>query len=315
MNAASIFLNLLIFGIVGVIVYRQYKRDRKYFGDLTARPQHTKSIEEPPLDAAELTRRYTTVQAELAKHPLPSVRIEAHPRKPEHRWQSKFGGVPYWPKGMDYPRTSKGDPLYMLAQLNLAELPPLPGYPKSGMLQFFVADDESMGLEFGEGLEETIRRNSDGSRSRVVFHRDVVEATAQLEHDLPQASDAEIMPLSGEYTLSFTHEAQLPLHTDHRFAAAVANLDEIHDDVMEKLWEESEATTQTRIGGYAYFTQDDPRHGLEPGEWLLLFQMDTDDTAGVDIMWGDSGVGNWFIHRDDLARGDFSRVWFNWDCC
>lgn len=313
--SASLFLNLLIFGIVAVIVYRQYKRDRKYFGDLTARPQHTKTVEPPPLDEAELARRYAALKAELAKHPFPSVRIQARPGKPSTPWQSKFGGKPYWPKAMDYPRTPDGTPMYMIAQLNLAEMPALPGYPASGILQFFIADDEYMGLKLGQGLEETIRRNSDGSGSRVVFHREIVEDTAQLECNLPQVSEAEVMPLSAEYALSFTREDQLPLHTDHRFQQAVEPLGEIHDDLMEKLWDESEATTQTRLGGYAYFTQDDPRYAMEPGEWLLLFQMDTDDTEGVDIMWGDSGVGNWFIHRDDLAKQDFSRMWFNWDCC
>lgn len=313
--SASIFLNLLIFGVIAVIVYRQYKRDRKYFGDLTARPQKTAVSETPPLDEAEIARHYAALQSELSRHPLPSIRIHAHPEKPTLPWQSKFGGTPYWPKGMEYPRTPDGAPMYMLAQLNLARMPALPGYPASGLLQFFIADDEGMGLKFSQGLEETIRSNSDGSSSRVIYHREIVEDTEYLERDLPQASEAEVMPLANEYALSFTREEQLPLHTDHRFGQAAAALGQIHDDVMEQLWEASEETTQTRLGGYAYFTQDDPRYALEAGEWLLLFQMDTDDTDGIDIMWGDCGVGNWFIHRDDLAKQDFSRAWFNWDCC
>lgn len=313
--SASLWITLLSLTVVAVLVYRQYQRDRKYFGSLTERPQREVIDESPPLDEAELARQHAALQAALSSHPLPSVRIHAHPGKPSLPWQSRFGGRPYWPKGMEYPHTPDGAPMYLLAQLNLAEMPAIPGYPSSGMLQFFIADDDCMGLKFCEGLEETIRGNSDGSGSRVVFHREIVEDIALLEQDLPQVSDAEFMPLEDEYALSFTREDQLPLHTDHRFGPAVAALGEIHDDVMEKLWEESEATTQTRLGGYAYFTQDDPRYALEPGEWLLLFQMDTDDTEGVEIMWGDSGVGNWFIHRDDLAKQDFSRVWFNWDCC
>ena len=44
---------------------------------------------------------------------------------------------------------------------------------------------------------------------------------------------------------------------------------------------------------------------------ILLFQLDTTE----DIMWGDSGVGNFFIKKEDLVKKDFSKVWFNWDCC
>ncbi|MBO7381562.1 MAG: DUF1963 domain-containing protein, partial [Neisseriaceae bacterium] len=32
------------------------------------------------------------------------------------------------------------------------------------------------------------------------------------------------------------------------------------------------------------------------------------------IMWGDAGVGNFFITADDLKKRDFSRVLYNWDC-
>lgn len=43
--------------------------------------------------------------------------------------------------------------------------------------------------------------------------------------------------------------------------------------------------------------------------------MDTDDVNGMDIMWGDCGVANFFIHPDDLKNKDFSKVLYNWDCC
>jgi uncharacterized protein YwqG len=39
--------------------------------------------------------------------------------------------------------------------------------------------------------------------------------------------------------------------------------------------------------------------------------MDSDQ----DIMWGDVGVGNFFIDYNDLLKKDFSKVLYNWDCC
>lgn len=68
-------------------------------------------------------------------------------------------------------------------------------------------------------------------------------------------------------------------------------------------------------GGWAYFTQGDPRDDDAPKE--LLLQLDTymDSDSPVQLMWGDCGVGNFFISKEDLARLDFNRVLYTWDCC
>ena len=34
-----------------------------------------------------------------------------------------------------------------------------------------------------------------------------------------------------------------------------------------------------------------------------------------EIMWGDSGVCNFFISDEDLKALNFDRVLYNWDCC
>jgi len=43
----------------------------------------------------------------------------------------------------------------------------------------------------------------------------------------------------------------------------------------------------------------------------LLLQI---DSIGEHILWGDVGVGNFFITEDELKRKDFSKVLYNWDC-
>lgn len=45
---------------------------------------------------------------------------------------------------------------------------------------------------------------------------------------------------------------------------------------------------------------------------ILLLQIDTDNS--LNIMWGDSGVANFFIRKEDLLNLDFSNVIYNWDC-
>ena len=39
--------------------------------------------------------------------------------------------------------------------------------------------------------------------------------------------------------------------------------------------------------------------------------MDSDD----GILWGDAGVGNFFIDLEKLKQRDFSDVFYTWDCC
>ena len=67
-----------------------------------------------------------------------------------------------------------------------------------------------------------------------------------------------------------------------------------------------------KIGGYAYFTQSDPREYDENKiDDLLVLQIDSDD----EIMFGDSGVMNVFLNANDLKTSDFTKAYFNWDCC
>ena len=48
---------------------------------------------------------------------------------------------------------------------------------------------------------------------------------------------------------------------------------------------------------------------------FLLLQIDTDYGANEHmIMWGDGGIGNFFIQEDKLKQLDFSSVLYNWDC-
>lgn len=311
--SASVLVTTLVLVIVAISLYRQHQQEKRYFSGGSRRQPATQP-DAATLSPADQQAQLQAVREALAAHTLPCIRITPHPEKPDRPWQSRFGGKPYWPRAQPYPRTPAGEPLYMIAQLNLADVPALPGLPRQGLLQFFIADDDVMGLKFGATLEETIRLNSNGETSRVVYHPDVFDAPDQLDDDVPDCSQAEFMPLHDEYGVSFHSGEDVPGPTDHRFDHAVAHLTPLAEEVVETLWEE-ETSAGSKLGGYANFTQDDPRHSLVPGEWLLLFQLDTAAEAGVDIMWGDSGVGNWFIHRDDLARGDFSRVWFNWDCC
>lgn len=63
---------------------------------------------------------------------------------------SHLGGVPYVPHDEKIPTDVKGNQLWLCAQINFAQMPPIDGFPESGLLQIFLED-----WHFGDfGLED-----------------------------------------------------------------------------------------------------------------------------------------------------------------
>ena len=245
----------------------------------------------------------------------PFIKIKVKQAKKLPLTASKFGGVPYWLPEMPYPVDNNGDKLALLAQIDLAELPPLPDFPEKGLLQFFISNDDVAGLDFDNPLSQT--------GWRVVYHASVNPNISEKEV-LNLAIPLENMPLGDtQYKLSFKLAQTSISPCDYRFEDLFKTTaqqlkitfdknDEIFDlideDTHEKLYN---STAGHHIGGYPIFTQDDPRSEEQLAEHkILLLQIDTEG----DIMWGDAGVGNFFITADDLKKRDFSRVLYNWDC-
>ncbi len=55
---------------------------------------------------------------------------------------------------------------------------------------------------------------------------------------------------------------------------------------------------------------DDPRAAAaiaEKNDWLLLFQVDSDENAGM--RWGSAGMIYYWIKMQDLRNGAFDRTW------
>lgn len=243
---------------------------------------------------------------------VPFTLGDAHDRP--HIWQSKVGGNPYLPLGADYPRNAKGEPLTLLAQVNFAEMLPLPDFPSSGLLQFFIdGTDYSCGMDFEYQSMENYR---------VVYHPEVTHDLTQLCHDFApfQAAslDKDALPMNGEYRIIFQDAVQQPI-TCGDFRNELTNDWEKRD---AKIWDilfDQYSGEGHRIGGYPFFTQEDPRGYLPHLQQhiILLLQLDSDaGDDGIDkVLWGDVGVGNFFITPEDLQRRDFSHVLFTWDCC
>ena len=91
----------------------------------------------------------------------------------------------------------------------------------------------------------------------------------------------------------------------------ISSLSELDESVLD-LVSESTSNAGNIIGGYADFTQYDPRDCSELLEKYTVTLLQIDSIDGV--MWGDSGIANFFIKPEALKKCDFSDILYNWDC-
>lgn len=98
--------------------------------------------------------------------------------------------------------------------------------------------------------------------------------------------------------------------SDYRFPKVLPQI--ANNDELRQAYAEAFLAPCMRIGGYPTFTQEDPRFGGDGARLgdLTLLTVDTSD----HIMWGDSGVAQFFMHEADAIARDFSKVVYNWDC-
>lgn len=224
-------------------------------------------------------------------------------------WQSKFGGLPYLPKDFKYPKSWNGEYLYLLAQINFAEVPHLEGFPDRGILQFYIAaDEESYGLDFKNPTEQ--------NKFRVLYFSNIELEENNLVTDfsfLPQLQNKWSLPFEGCCQIEF-HLKFAPISpSDYRF-----DLFPLYEDDYEEIAEEyyDKFTLKHKLGGYPDFTQSDPReiYPQNEEEYILLFQIDSDRSKTIDICWGDVGIANFFIKESALEKLNFSEILYNWDC-
>lgn len=255
----------------------------------------------------------------------PAVKISIEEADDLPLCASKFGGVPYWNVQEPYPTDDNGDKLALLAQINCKELPALPDFPQQGLLQFFILpSDFDQGLDFND---QTLQNGW-----RIVYQQNI--DTEITEDDVlalgipcvPHTIDDGDFAVDTQYQLSFKLTETYMGAKDFAFrevlqsaaqaVGIVLGEDEINNPYKifgVKLYENLEKHNQGHwIGGYPFFTQEDPR--IDDEEYqehsVLLLQIDSD--KGIE--WCDSGVANFLIKPDDLRKRDFSKVFYNWDC-
>jgi uncharacterized protein YwqG len=259
---------------------------------------------------------------------LPTIMLNASPGADLSLYQSKFGHYPLLPQEVDYPKDERDNYLFLLAQINFSEMPRLEGYPSSGYLQFYIANDDEYGFDPNDGTSQKNFRILFFEESEVTnpqtdftfldnaFDKNKVTNKKNEFSFFNDILNKDKLPFRGAYTLTFTPATDYVRFGDIRRGDKetfrITDLQEIYpaldeDDIMDAAYDHFKPLGH-KIGGYAYFTTEDPRLWNEQyKDYLLLLQVDSEE----GIRWKGDGVVNFFIHPNDLARKDFSKVLFN----
>lgn len=283
-------------------------------------PEYVSPVVRQPAQGSEPVRE---VVAEIKRRTaLDCWQLKIQPDLTPGLFDSKFGGLPYWPLTRPYPTDSTGEKLILLAQINLEQMGADAPLPKTGLLQFFVGRGDNFGADWGgdapSGFQVVWHEKTDCSLTPEQIRAMGIPTHADLDYwpvlresaIIAQRTTAWMGPSDGRFDALFAQvweavTGQPPAEPDFRDFLEESDWDYVY----EQLW-----SSGHRLLGWPYFEQFDPREEEGPYNTLLL-QLDSDWTeTETYIMWADGGVGNFFISSENLKRQDFSDVLYTWDC-
>jgi uncharacterized protein YwqG len=241
----------------------------------------------------------------LARTERSSVELTILNGPPPAPSSSRLGGAPLLEYAGQHPiDPATGAPLDFLALLDLSELPPLPGFPTAGLLQFFVA------------------LAADPAEERAAVLYNPTSAGLAVSEAEPSASTFLCNPLQDparEYALR-GELWRLPAPPGSVLAdeAIEQTCDELWDDAPDagrvaEAYREAYQGRGHRLGGHPTRIQST----FSENEGKLLLQLDSEPWRFNDlqhkILWGDLGTGRFFIPEPALQARDFTAVEFEWD--
>lgn len=239
---------------------------------------------------------------------------------------SKIVGLPYLPKGAEFPKAPNGEEMLMIAQINCEDLKGLKDFPQKGILQFFVFDDDD--AMFGLNFDNPTTQDT----FRVIYYDEIKEFYDEKELEniyKPHNYEESFLTNNNE-----SYKIKFELRTEkERFEEAIYDVfdklckekklerhqeDWLYRKILNIEMEYSEEP-HSQCDGFAFFTQNDPREFEEKYKKydVVLFQLDSEydeNTKKWKVCIGDAGVLNFFINREKLKNKDFTEILYNWDC-
>lgn len=290
-----------LFAVVGFVFYQ------------IAGVRHRKAAEARPRITAQ---EMTDFLARMAADTRDSLVLTLQER-PTEATATRIGGRPWAdPARPDWPLTPEGQPMTFLGQINFGDLPPLPDFPDSGLLQIFVdftwsAPDRAPHLRFhdrpaGEGLMELPAAHLTGKVRPHPFS-DAVLARGYAVTAEPRTVQAThfIWPHDApEYSVDIYQRLPEPGEAE----ALVADM-EPRMDALRESW------GNHWIGGHPSFVQADIRHdeAYRALDRVILHLGEEGSGKARGIRIADAGELNVMIAAQDLRDRRWDRAVFNWD--
>lgn len=225
--------------------------------------------------------------------------------------QTKIGGQPDLPEGIDWPRYSDGKPLAFLGQINLAEaaaIRALPGLPRTGLLSFFSVFGWQVDGDADPRLPPGTYRHD---WTRVLYHPGkgdpLQRRRTPAEVNSFRSAKVTFIPI----TCFPTHPKE-PAVAKLRWTSAVK---EKYSDFVRAF----NGACSHQLGnparhlllGYADYEQDFVKE-VAAEDLQLLFQLASDDNAGM--CWGDGGFLYFWMRHEDLKRRKFGEIFTDYQC-
>ena len=268
-------------------------------------------------------------EAVLRRFLSPCVGFTLTPAAPAALGTSRLGGGPDLPEGFSWP-IHKKRPLDFLLQVDLRDLSPFQGMellPKDGLLSFFYdLEEQPWGFDPAErdGFKVLYTPAAAPLSRHPPAHAETAFRPAQLKfrqsYSFPSYGSRDEERLEAEAGFS-EQEGEAYLDFSSTLPTAGAPPDApIHQflghssNIQGDMQLEAQLVTHGLYCGNASGYEDPRRKELEAGaeDWLLLLQLDTDDSLG--FMWGDCGRIYYWIRRQDLKDRRFDRAWLGLQC-
>lgn len=289
--------------------WRRQRRNRPKAAAEAAAWRQTFEAENP--EGPPFTREdFEAFRAWHASLTLPAVELLPAPERPVTAGGTRIGGPVWLRDGEAWPTDADGAPMEFVAQVDFAELPPLPDFPAMGVLQFFVGSLDRFDVDLQEPA---------GSGSRLLWRPDALEG-GRLHpppEDVDGASPFENRGVrkAGLSLAGHAAEHMLPSsdwRIDERLKGQLRRpgIDQI-DDLLYPEYDGAPAPRRHHVGGHPVFTQHDFRElGRFDDYDRTLLRL----TSDRNLLWGDCGEAVFLVRRRDLLARDFSSVIFYWDC-
>lgn len=292
-------------------------------GDSGPRPATPDPADFASLPEALSAFGYGEVADLVAAGPRTTVLLGGVAGDEETVGRTKVGGRPLMPPSLEWPACA-GVSLAFIAQVDLegiSALWPDSPLPANGLLLFFYDAEQSVwGFDPADRGKWAVLHVADEPLEPRAFPDDLPDharyrervLTPSLGEDLPDPTSFALEELGlKRWQIDEIFDICDPfLAADDTIHKMLGYADPMQNP-MEK---ECQLVSHGLYCGDASGS-DDPRAeelGRDAEQWKLLLQVSTDDAAGM--MWGDCGRIYFWIREQDLAAGDFTKVWLILQC-